>query len=133
MFLRWLEKEDQERFIELAYKTLMVDSVYDDSEKILFQEFKQETGISSPGNTGTLEDLLNYFGGKDSVTQKIVLFETCSMLLTDGPANAKENDFLEFAKGKFQISEDETKAIIASAEEVASNVMKARKLIGIGL
>jgi uncharacterized tellurite resistance protein B-like protein len=55
------------------------------------------------------------------------------MLLTDGPANAKENDFLEFAKGKFQISEDEIKAIIASAEEVASNVMKARKLIGIGL
>jgi len=118
MFLNSMSTDEKERFLELAYKLAQIDRNYAEEEEEIINSYKAELGITDIGDTGSVDELIDFFATKDEPVKKIVLFELYGMICADSKIEESEKDVFEKIKTKFGISESLVKQIVEVADEL---------------
>jgi len=118
MFLNSMSTDEKERFLELAYKLAQIDGNYAEEEEEIINSYKAELGITDIGDTGSVDELIDFFATKDEPVKKIVLFELYGMICADSKIEESEKDVFEKIKTKFGISESLVKQIVEVADEL---------------
>ena len=118
MFLNSMSNDEKEKFLELAYKLAQIDGEYAEEEEEIINSYKVELGIKEIGDTGSVDDLIDFFGTRDEPVKKIVLFELYGMICADEKIEKSEKDVFEKIKTKFGVSEDLVKQITEVADEL---------------
>ena len=118
MFLNSMSTDEKGHFLELAYKLAQIDGNYAEEEEEIINSYKAELGITDIGDTGSVDELIDFFATKDEPVKKIVLFELYGMICADSKIEESEKDVLEKIKTKFGISESLVKQIVEVADEL---------------
>ncbi|MGW9607850.1 hypothetical protein, partial [Heyndrickxia sporothermodurans] len=83
MFLRELNQEEKEAFLELAYLIAKIDKNQSIFENSILNKFKTEMGIDKYSIKGSdIEDILKVF--ENDRTKNIVLVEILRLIFSDG-------------------------------------------------
>lgn len=118
MFLNSMSTDEKERFLELAYKLAQVDGDYAEEEEEIINSYKAELGISDIGDTGSIDELIDFFATRNEPVKKIVLFELYGMICADSKIEESEKDVFEKLKTKFDLSEELVKRVTEVAGEL---------------
>ena len=118
MFLNSMSTDEKERFLVLAYKLAKTDGNYAAEEEEIINSYKAELGIADIGDTGSIDDLIDFFATRNETVKKIVLFELYGMICADSKIEESEKDVFEQVKTKFGISEELVKQITGVADEL---------------
>ena len=121
-----LNREEREKFFELIYKLASCDGVFREEEQELIEGCRRELDIRDNPDTGSFENLADYFGRCDDRVKKIVLFEVCGIILADnevGENEQKDNEVGENEQKAFDylkeaLAVDEQEEIISIANDL---------------
>ena len=118
MFLNSMSNEEKTLFLELAYKLANIDGDYAEEEEEIINSYKAELGIFDIGDTGSIDDIIDFFATRNETVKKIVLFELYGMICADNQIVDAEKVFFEKLRNKFQIPEYLVDRIIEVADEL---------------
>lgn len=118
MFLNSMSNDEKERFLELSYKLAQVDGNYAEEEDEIINSYKAELGITDIGDTGSIDELIDFFATRNEPVKKIVIFELYGMICADSKIEELEKDVFEKLKTKFGVSEELVKQITEVADEL---------------
>ena len=118
MFLNVLNTEEKEKFLELIYKIASVDGDFSEDEEEIVNNYKIELEVFEIKDTGTIEELLSYFGTKDESIRKLVLFEVYGMICADGKIEQTEEKIFEYSKNVLGLTQEQIKDITEVASEL---------------
>lgn len=105
MFLRVMNQEEKEKFLELVYKVANVDGEYGEDEAELITSYKSELGLEEIKDTSKIEELVEYFSDKNITLKKIVLFETIGLVCADEEIKEEESKVLCLMNQRFGLGE----------------------------
>jgi len=120
MFLNSMKDDEKERFLELAYKMARIDGNYAEEEDEIISSYKAELGIDNIGDTGSIDELIDFFANRNESVKKIVFFEIYGMICADNKIEKSEEKIFEKIKIKFAISKEIVNQIIQVADELQS-------------
>ncbi len=120
MFLKVMNQEEKEKFLELIYKVANIDGEYAEEEEEIIDNYKIELGIKNMEETASLEELVDYFGIKNSSLKKIVFFETVGLVNADDKFEKAEEEVLLLMHKKFGFDDREYEKIINIAKKLQS-------------
>lgn len=109
-----LNREEKEKFFELIYKLASCDGVLREEEQELIEGCRRELDIRDNPNTGSFENLADYFGRCDDRVKKIVLFEVCGIILADNEVGENEQKAFDYLKEALAVDEQEEIISIAN-------------------
>lgn len=118
MFLHSMSTYEKERFLELAYKLAKIDGNYAEEEEEIINNYKAELSIVDIGDTGNIDDLIDFFATRNEPVKKIVLFELYGIICADNKIEESEKDVFKKIKTKFGISEELAKQITEISDEL---------------
>ncbi len=118
MFLNAMATDEKEKFIELAYKMSQIDGDYAEEEERIINSYKAELGIGEIGDSGSVSDLIEYFGTREMEVKKLVLFELYGLICADNKIEKSEEEYFERIKKTFGIQDDLVKQITDVADEL---------------
>lgn len=118
MFLHSMSTDEKERFLELAYKLAKIDGNYAEEEEEIINNYKAELSIVDIGDTGNIDDLIDFFATRNEPVKKIVLFELYGIICADNKIEESEKDVFKKIKTKFGISEELAKQITEISDEL---------------
>ena len=102
-----LNREEREKFFELIYKLASCDGVLREEEQELIEGCRRELDIRDNPDTGSFENLADYFGRCDDRVKKIVLFEVCGIILADNEVGENEQKAFDYLKEALAVDEQE--------------------------
>ena len=123
MYLKMLNEEQKELFLNFAYKLAMADWNYDEKEQILMKSYCDEMKIKLEciNSTISIEEIVEKavikFG---EMEKKIFIFESIVLAMTDNFYHEKEKNMILFAMKKMEIPE----AFHNACEELISTYME---------
>ena len=109
-----LNREEREKFFELIYKLASCDGVLREEEQELIEGCRRELDIRDNPDTGSFENLADYFGRCDDRVKKIVLFEACGIILADNEVGENEQKAFDYLKEALAVDEQEEIISIAN-------------------
>ena len=109
-----LNREEKEKFFELIYKLASCDGVFREEEQELIEGCRRELDIRDNPDTGSFENLADYFGRCDDRVKKIVLFEVCGIILADNEVGENEQKAFDYLKEALAVDEQEEIISIAN-------------------
>ena len=109
-----LNREEREKFFELIYKLASCDGVLREEEQELIEGCRRELDIRDNPDTGSFENLADYFGRCDDRVKKIVLFEVCGIILADNEVGENEQKAFDYLKEALAVDEQEEIISIAN-------------------
>lgn len=109
-----LNREEKEKFFELIYKLASCDGVLREEEQELIEGCRRELDIRDNPDTGSFENLADYFGRCDDRVKKIVLFEVCGIILADNEVGENEQKAFDYLKEALAVDEQEEIISIAN-------------------
>ena len=109
-----LNREEKEKFFELIYKLASCDGVLREEEQELIEGCRRELDIRDNPDTGSFENLADYFGRCDDRVKKIVLFEVCGIILADNEVVENEQKAFDYLKEALAVDEQEEIISIAN-------------------
>ena len=109
-----LNREEREKFFELIYKLASCDGVFREEEQELIEGCRRELDIRDNPDTGSFENLADYFGRCDDRVKKIVLFEVCGIILADNEVGENEQKAFDYLKEALAVDEQEEIISIAN-------------------
>lgn len=106
MFLRELNQEEKEAFLELAYLIAKIDKNQSIFENSILNKFKAEMGIDKYSIKGSdIEDILKVF--ENDRTKNIVLVEILRLIFSDGVFHDFERESIQLIKKHFGFDKDD--------------------------
>ena len=109
-----LNREEREKLFELIYKLASCDGVLREEEQELIEGCRRELDIRDNPDTGSFENLADYFGRCDDRVKKIVLFEVCGIILADNEVGENEQKAFDYLKEALAVDEQEEIISIAN-------------------
>lgn len=119
MFSNELDFEQSEKLVELIYKMAQIDSQYDFDEESFVEQLKFEFGVEKIPDTGSVNDLIDYFSSKSEKIKKIVLFHVIYLIDSDQYLSENETEAFNYLTDQFELGSD----IVDSAKELVKDVM----------
>ena len=104
----------------MIYKVANIDGEYAEEEEEIIDNYKIELGIKNMEETASLEELVDYFGIKNSSLKKIVFFETVGLVNADDKFEKAEEEVLLLMHKKFGFDDREYEKIINIAKKLQS-------------
>ncbi len=130
MFLNSMSSDEKKRFLELAYKFAQIDGNYAEDEEEIINSYKAELGITDICDTGSIDDLMDFFATRSESVKRIVLFELYGMIYADGKIEESEKEVFEKLKSKFGLSEELVNKITEVADELQAVYDKIYDIFG---
>ncbi|KYD00169.1 hypothetical protein B4102_1181 [Heyndrickxia sporothermodurans] len=110
MFLRELNQEEKEAFLELAYLIAKIDKNQSIFENSILNKFKAEMGIDKYSIKGSdIEDILKVF--ENDRTKNIVLVEILRLIFSDGVFHDFERESIQLIKKHFGFNKDDFQSL----------------------
>ncbi|MFB7305071.1 hypothetical protein [Heyndrickxia sporothermodurans] len=110
MFLRELNQEEKEAFLELAYLIAKIDKNQSIFENSILNKFKTEMGIDKYSIKGSdIEDILKVF--ENDRTKNIVLVEILRLIFSDGVFHDFERESIQLIKKHFGFNKDDFQSL----------------------
>ncbi|PTY82034.1 hypothetical protein [Heyndrickxia sporothermodurans] len=110
MFLRELNQEEKEAFLELAYLISKIDKNQTIFENSIINKFKTEMGIDKYSIKGSdIEDILKVF--ENDRTKNIVLVEILRLIFSDGVFHDFERESIQLIKKHFGFDKDDFQSL----------------------
>lgn len=119
MFSNELDFEQSEKLVELIYKMAQIDSQYDFDEESFVEQLKFEFDVEKIPDTGSVNDLIDYFSSKSEKIKKIVLFHVIYLIDSDQYLSENETEAFNYLTDQFELGSD----IVDSAKELVKDVM----------
>jgi hypothetical protein len=129
MLLENLNQTDKEKFVELAYKAAYADRSLSDEEMHELAEFRRQCNVSSIGNTGSFQELLDYFGDRPAQVRRIVFFGLYTVLYSNDIITELDQKMIDSAKADMHLSEEEIRGLAEVAQEMRKAHVKLRAII----
>lgn len=112
MFLKELNKDEANAFLNLVSIFARIDNEFAKEEKALLDEYKEELGLVDSGiNEMVYEDIIESLKSSTDRARRIIYFELVGLALVDGEYEEKEVDFLEKIAAEFNIPRSKRIAI----------------------
>lgn len=118
MFLRVMNNEEKEKFLELVYTIANIDGEYAEEEQEIVNSYKNELGLSDIPETSNMIGLIEYFSHKPAEMKKIILFETIGLINADDKIEREEEDVLHMMITAFEIDSTSVGKIKEVAEKL---------------
>ena len=96
-----------------------IDSQYDFDEESFVEQLKFEFGVEKIPDTGSVNDLIDYFSSKSEKIKKIVLFHVIYLIDSDQYLSENETEAFNYLTDQFELGSD----IVDSANELVKDVM----------
>lgn len=104
MFLKELNKDEANAFLNLVSIFARIDNEFAKEEKALLDEYKEELGlVDSEINEMVYEDIIESLKSSSDRAKRIIYFELLGLALVDGEYEEEEVDFLEKIAAEFSI------------------------------
>lgn len=104
MFLKELNKDEANAFLNLVSIFARIDNEFAKEEKALLDEYKEELGlVDSEIQEMVYEDIIESLKSSSDRARRIIYFELVGLALVDGEYEEEEVDFLEKIAAKFNI------------------------------
>lgn len=104
MFLKELNKDEANAFLNLVSIFARIDNEFAKEEKALLDEYKEELGlVDSEINEMVYEDIIESLKSSSDRAKRIIYFELVGLALVDGEYEEEEVDFLEKIAAEFSI------------------------------
>ena len=127
MFLRELNEEAKDLFLDLSIYAAMANDICVDEEKVTIDDYCFELGINEVRYEASkpLEDVLKQIKGCCNTSEiNIVMVEILALLMSDEVVDEKERDFVKKLQNVFEISEEKVEKMMtvvkAAKETIAS-------------
>lgn len=105
MFLKELNKDEANAFLNLVSIFARIDNEFAKEEKALLDEYKEELGlVDSEINEMVYEDIIESLKSSSDRAKRIIYFELVGLALVDGEYEEEEVDFLEKIAAEFSIT-----------------------------
>jgi hypothetical protein len=117
MFAVYLNDEEREKLFELIYKLACCDGECTEEEEILVNSYQMELAVDEVPDTASIAELTEYFAGKDRQIKKMVLFEICTLILTDNHVGENEQKAYGHIKKALALGEIVTEDIVSAAND----------------
>ena len=95
------------------------DSQYDFDEESFVEQLKFEFDVEKIPDTGSVNDLIDYFSSKSEKIKKIVLFHVIYLIDSDQYLSENETEAFNYLTDQFELGSD----IVDSAKELVKDVM----------
>ncbi len=118
MFLRIMNQEEKKKFLEFAYKVANIDGEYAEEEQEIIDSYKNELDLDTIGDTGSIEELIDFFASKTESLKKVILFETVGLVNADDKIEKEESDVLSLMNDKFGFNAEISNKINATAKKL---------------
>ncbi|MBS5939151.1 hypothetical protein E5347_12805 [Clostridium sartagoforme] len=104
MFLKELNKDEANAFLNLVSIFARIDNEFAKEEKALLDEYKEELGLVDSGiKEMVYEDIIESLKSSSDRAKRIIYFELVGLALVDGEYEDEEVDFLEKIAAEFSI------------------------------
>lgn len=104
MFLKELNKDEANAFLNLVSIFARIDNEFAKEEKALLDEYKEELGLVDSGiKEMVYEDIIESLKASTDRARRIIYFELVGLALVDGEYEDEEVDFLEKIAAEFNI------------------------------
>lgn len=104
MFLKELNKDEANAFLNLVSIFARIDNEFAKEEKALLDEYKEELGLVDYGiKEMVYEDIIESLKSSSDRAKRIIYFELVGLALVDGEYEDEEVDFLEKIAAEFSI------------------------------
>lgn len=104
MFLKELNKDEANAFLNLVSIFARIDNEFAKEEKALLDEYKEELGLVDSGiKEMVYEDIIESLKASTDRARRIIYFELVGLALVDGEYEEEEVDFLEKIAAEFNI------------------------------
>ncbi|MDU5111137.1 MAG: hypothetical protein E6248_11865 [Clostridium sp.] len=104
MFLKELNKDEANAFLNLVSIFARIDNEFAKEEKALLDEYKEELGlVDSEVSEMAYEDIIESLKSSTDRARRIIYFELVGLALVDGEYEEEEVDFLEKIAAEFSI------------------------------
>lgn len=104
MFLKELNKDEANAFLNLVSIFARIDNEFAKEEKALLDEYKEELGLVDSGiKEMVYEDIIESLKSSTDRARRIIYFELVGLALVDGEYEEEEVDFLEKIAAEFNI------------------------------
>lgn len=117
MFADRLNAEERGRFLELVYKLASCDDGYGEEEQEIIDSYRNELSVHEIPDTGSVQELADYFSEKENPVKKIVLFEVCGIILSDRNVGEKEQEAFDYIKKALALDTQVTEEIVSVAND----------------
>ena len=97
------DEQDNMYFLELAYKIALIDGTCSEDEYNLIVKYQQELGVDYIPDTHSIDELIDYFSGRESSAQKTVWLQLYSLIVADHDLDDKENAIISKIRSSFTI------------------------------
>lgn len=112
MFLKELNKDEANAFLNLVSIFARIDNEFAKEEKALLDEYKEELGLVDSGISEMVyEDIIESLKSSTDRARRIIYFELVGLALVDGEYEEEEVDFLEKIAAEFNIPRSKRIAI----------------------
>ena len=118
MFTDRLDAEARGKFLELVYKLASCDGGFGEEEQEIIDNYRNELSVHEIPDTASISELADYFGKKENLVKKIVLFEVCGIILSDHDVGEKEQEAFDYMKKALALDGPVTEEIISVANDL---------------
>ena len=132
MFIAGLSKEQQEKFLNLAYTMVYADGRLDEREQLLFAGYSVEVDPSidmAQVHTVDYAQALAAFDECAPAVKQKIFFELYAIALVDESYPESEKILVELAKKRFNISDEKMAAMKAAFENFIDAYKNLRAVV----
>ena len=132
MFIAGLSKEQQEKFLNLAYTMVYADGRLDEREQLLFAGYSVEVDPTidmAQVHAVDFAETLAAFDECSQVDKQKIFFELYAIALVDESYPESEKVLVELAKERFQIPDDKMATMKAAFENFCDAYKKLVKVV----
>jgi len=106
MFIKFLDKQEKEKFVSLLYSIALADGSMNQAQMQRVQAYMDEAAVSGFSVADDVDGLINYFAGKSEGVRKIVLIESMAVAITDNTVTDIELSIIDKINTKFELGDD---------------------------
>ena len=132
MFLKVLNKEQKENFLELAYLLARCGYHFEEPEETMLQEFRYEMHLDENNYTiagKELDEILKIFENCQMKIKLSVFIELIALVLCDSEYDKKEKEVISIIKERFGISEQKCTEVIDWVTELRNIYKKGEEIL----
>jgi len=132
MFLKLLNKEEQENFLELAYLIAQSGFDFEEPEEELLREFRYEMYLGENEykiKGKKFEDIINVFEKSSSMLKISIFIELLALVLCDEEYDKKEQELIAKIKERFGITDEKYREILDWVIELQKTYKKGMKIL----
>jgi hypothetical protein len=121
MFLNFLNRAEQECFLELAYSTANSDNEYVAEEKQMIEYFRNEMQLFESEyklQNKSLDYIIKELKGSSSIIQNYIMFELLGIIYADKKLVPEEENIVQKLQEVFNFSDEKVKKMHDKVKQI---------------